>query len=188
MTKIKNNPIMAGASGMLGNVVVYRKQRGQLIMANRPTTRDVLTPNQELAKSKFLRAVQYAKKQIADPITKAGYQPGANSRYVSAYAAAVADYLKAPQVNAIITPGYAGATGNTIEVRATDNFKIVSVHVALFKADGTLLEQGDALLTEGTVDAFIYTATLANAPVVGTKVLVTVRDKPGNMVTQDVQL
>lgn len=179
---------MKGASGMLGDVVVYRKQRGELVMANRPTKRSVLTPAQELAKSKFMRAVLYAKKQVADPVTKAEYQPGPNSRYGSAYAAAVADYLKAPQIDAVITSAYQGIAGNEIVVRATDNFKIVSVHVAVFKADGSLLEQGDALLNDATVDEFIFKATIANAQVTGTKVLVTVRDKPGNIVTQDILL
>ena len=179
---------MKGASGMLGDVVVYRKQRGELVMSNRPTRRTVLTPNQELAKSKFMRAVRYAKKQVADPVTKAEYQPGPNSRYVSAYAAAVADYLKAPQINSVITSGYQGVIGNEIVVRATDNFKVVSVHVMVSKADGSVIEQGDAVLNVASIDEFIFKATVANAQVAGTKVLVTVRDKPGNLVTQSIVL
>ena len=179
---------MKGASGMLGDVVVYRQQRGELVMANRPTKRSVLTPSQELAKSKFMRAVLYAKKQVADPVTKAAYQPGPNSRYTSAYAAAVADYLKVPEIQDVNTLGYQGVVGNEIVVRATDNFKVVSVHVAVFTTDGSLLEQGDALLNDDTIDEFIFKATVANAQLAGTKLLVTVRDKPGNIVTQDILL
>lgn len=179
---------MKGASGMLGDTVVYRKQRGELIMANRPAKRGVLTPNQEVAKSRFLRAVQYAKKQIADPVTKAYYQPAPNSRYISAYAAAMADYMKAPQILSVNTTAYQGVIGNAIIVRATDNFKVALVNVAVFRADGSVLEQADAVLTDGTIDEFIFKATVANAAVAGTKILVTVRDMPGNIVTQNAVL
>src|SRR5688500_1122766 len=103
MSKIKNNPIMKGASGMLGDTVVYREHRGTVIMSNRPKKGRVLTPNQELAKSRFTSAAAYAKKQIADPVTKAEYQPGPTSRLTSAYSVALTDYLKTPKENLIET-------------------------------------------------------------------------------------
>jgi len=124
MSKIKNNPIMKGASGMLGDVVVYREFRGKLIMSNRPKKREVLTPQQAAIKSKFLRAVQYAKKQMADPVAKAEYEPGADSRFTSAYAAAVGDYLSAPVVNGIDVSRYGGSIGDDLLINATDNFKV----------------------------------------------------------------
>ena len=51
MSKIMNNPIMKGASGMLGDVVVYREVRGNLIMSNRPKRGRILTPTHEEAGS-----------------------------------------------------------------------------------------------------------------------------------------
>src|SRR5690606_39904960 len=109
MSKIKNNPIMKGASGMLGDVVVYRQLRGELIMSNRPKKREVLTPHQEKAKARFKRAVLYAKRQINDPVLKAFYQPRPSSRFTSAYAAAVGDFLSTPKVHEIDTTRYGGA-------------------------------------------------------------------------------
>jgi hypothetical protein len=94
MPKINNNPIMKGASGMLGGVVVYRQFRGMTIMSNRPRKRKGITPHQQKIKSRFLMAVEYAKKQIADPVLKAKYEPGPDSEFTSAYIAAVADYLR----------------------------------------------------------------------------------------------
>jgi hypothetical protein len=185
MSKIKNNPIMKGASGMLGDVVVYREHRGTVIMSNRPKKREVLTPQQELVKSRFLRAVQYAKKQIADPITKAEYQPSPQSRMTSAYAAAVADYLSAPQISLVDIAKYGGAVDDKIFIRATDDFKVTVVHVSIFKADGTLVEQGDAILQPESVEDYTYTATAAALKEPGMKVLVTVRDKPGNITTAE---
>jgi hypothetical protein len=185
MSKIQNNPIMKGVSGMLGDVVVYRKHRDGLVMANRPKKRDTLTPKQEQAKTRFLTAVQYAKKQMADPVAKAEYTPGPNSQFNSAYAAAVADYLKAPKINNIDASKYHGALNDTLQINASDNFKVTNVHVAIYRADKSLIEQGDATPLDIGVNEYIYKATQANAAVVGSKVIVTVRDKPGNIVTEE---
>jgi signal peptidase I len=94
MPKINNNPIMKGASGMLGDVVVYRQFRGTTVMSNRPKKPKVLTTHQQEIKSRFLLAVGYAKAQIADPILKAKYEPQPGSEFTSAYIAAIADYLR----------------------------------------------------------------------------------------------
>jgi len=40
MSKINNNPLLNGVSGMLGDVVVYRQVRGGVIMANKPKKTD----------------------------------------------------------------------------------------------------------------------------------------------------
>lgn len=85
---------MKGASGMLGDVVVYRQFRGTTVMSNRPKKPKVLTPHQQQIKSRFLLAVAYAKAQIADPILKAKYEPRPGSEFTSAYIAAIADYLR----------------------------------------------------------------------------------------------
>lgn len=63
-------------------------------MSNRPRKAKVLTPHQQATKSRFLLAVEFAKKQIADPVLKAKYQPSPGSKFTSAYIAAIADYLR----------------------------------------------------------------------------------------------
>ncbi len=185
MSKIKNNPIMKGASGMLGDVVVYREVRGNVIMSNRPKKSGVLTPHQETARSRFLRAVQFAKRQTANPVTKAEYQPDANSRFFSAYSRAMADYLSSPIIHNIDASRYGGVIGDEVLIRATDDFKVTLVNVSIFSAGGNLLEQGDAVLLQDAVEDYVYTATVANAALPGTKVLVTVRDKPGNLTVEE---
>ncbi len=185
MSTIKNNPIMKGASGMLGNVVVYREHRGKLIMSNRPKTSGILTPNQKQAKSRFLRAVKYAKKQIADPVAKKEYTPSPDSRFTSAYSMAVADYLTPPVIASVDMSHYAGAAGDKILIKASDDFKVTSVNVSILKADGTLIEQGDAVLLADAIDDYEYAATVAFPKAAGTKVIVAVRDKPGNVTTAE---
>ncbi len=177
---------MKGVSGMLGDVVVYRELRGSVIMSNRPKKRELLTPQQEETKSRFLRAVAYAKRQIADPVSKALYQPSPHSRLTSAYAAAVADYLKAPEIRSIDTTRYAGAIGDEILIRAFDDFKVTSVLVSITSAAGNLLEQGVPELLLDSVDDYVYKATVANAVLPGTKISVVVRDKPGNTTVKEI--
>ncbi len=185
MTKIKNNPIMKGASGMLGDVVVYREHRGNVVMSNRPKRSSILTPSQEHARSNFLRAVKYAKRQVADPVAKVEYQPSPTSRFTSAYAVAVSDYLTAPTISLVDVSRYAGAVGDVIFIKASDDFKVVSVFVTILKADGSVLEQGEAVLQPDGVEEYDYTATVAFPKAPGMKVVVAVRDKPGNVTTEE---
>src|SRR5687768_12668383 len=111
---------------MRGGVVVYRQFRGKTIMSNRPRKAKVLTPHQQAIKSRFLLAVEYAKKQIADPILKAKYQPSPGSKFTSAYIAAIADYLRR-------------ANENGMEEKETDSHdafeKKVTVNVEVNKID-----------------------------------------------------
>jgi hypothetical protein len=181
MTKIKNNPLLKGASGMLGNVIVFREHRGQLIMANRPKKGEVPTEQQRLAKIRFMRAVHYGKQQVANPVTKAEYATAIGTRSTSAYAAAVNDYLTVPVIDLVDVSGYHGAVGDIIAIIASDDFKVVSVSVTIAASNGDLIEQGEAQLRDGTPDGWNYVATVAKPVVPGTKVVVLVSDKPGNV-------
>lgn len=180
MSIMKNNPLLKGASGMLGDVIVYRESRGKMIMANRPKKRALLTPSQEAAKESFLEAVQYGKKQVADPVSKADYATGIDKRRNSAYAVAVSDYLKVPEVKLIDTTSYVGVVGNAIAIKAVDDFRVVSVIVEIRNAADVVIEQGMATLNAGTVHHWTYLAQSANAMLAGSKITATATDKPGN--------
>ena len=185
MSKIKNNPLLKGASGMLGNVIVYREVRGNVIMANRPKRSGVLTEHQEAAKSKFLRAVQYAKKQLADPVTRAEYEAGITERKFSAFTVALTDFLTPPKVSMIDVSRYNGGIGDVLAITAFDDFKVTSVQVTVTAGTGDVLEQGEAQLQPDTIDDWRYATTVANAALPGTKVTITVRDKPGNVTVSE---
>lgn len=180
MTKIKNNPLLKGASGMLGDVVVYREHRGKIIMSNRPKRGGEPTESQRLAKVRFMRGVQYAKAQLEDPAAKAEYETGINNQKNSAFMVALTDYLTAPRVDLIDTALYQGAVGDTIAITAGDDFKVVSVYVMIMGSTGDVIEQGAAVAQPNSFDDWRYTATVANATLPGTKIIVTVRDKPNN--------
>jgi hypothetical protein len=181
MTKIKNNPIMKGASGMLGKTVVYRESKdGTLIMANKPKKSGIVTDQQLIVMSRFEEASQYAKAQLLDPTSKAEYTAAGISKNRSAYQVAMSDYLKKPKMLECDTAAYTGLVGDIINVRALDDFKITSVQVRITSATGVLIEQGTAVSQALTPHIYRYAATAANATLHGTKVVVTLRDKPGN--------
>ena len=176
---------MKGASGMLGNTVVYREAKnGTLIMANRPKPSGYQTDKQILTMLRFEEGVQYAKAQMADPTSKAEYAAAGASKGRSAHQTAMTDFLKKPRMIECNTDGYLGVIGNFIDIKAIDDFKIMSVNVKITNAAGTVLEQGTATPQGQTGFSYRYTTTVANANRVGTKIAVTLRDKPGNVVIE----
>lgn len=182
MARIKNNVIMTGASGMLGGVVVYRQFKGQTLMCNRPEKRRVPTPHQQKMKARFLEAVAFAKKQIADPVTKALYQPGPDSRFTSAYAAALADYLKHPVIDTVDASGYEGNEGDAIIVKASDVAQTLTVTLSVVDANGVTVDHGTAI-PGIRMSVYVFRATKKNTLSKGSTIRITATDRPGNSVT-----
>lgn len=129
---------------------------------------------------KFKEAVLYAKSVLVDPDVKAQYQSKAKPGE-SAFNVAVADFLVPPVMNEIDCGLYTGQVGSLIKVKATDNFKINSIMVAIYKADDSLLESGAAVVSGNGID-WVYTATHLNATLTGCKVVATATDTPGHKV------
>jgi hypothetical protein len=87
--------------------------------------------------------------------------------------------MSPPVVTSINTRNYKGTVGNKIVVSAIDDFRVVSVQVEIYAANGTLLEEGNAE-TDDTGTVFTYTATQANNLLTGSKVVATATDVPRN--------
>jgi hypothetical protein len=181
MSNVGNNPIMATVSGKLSNVVVYRRVRGKLIMCKPPKKRHLLTPHQADKKERFLEAVQYAKAMMADDVNSVEYQAGITNRLTSGYSVALTDYLKSPEIKLINTSNYNGALGDILEIKATDDFKVLSVEVEIRDAANKLIERGFATLREHSQIIWLYKITAANAVLAGTHIVVKAKDKPGNV-------
>ncbi len=181
MTLIGNNPLLKGASGMLGNTVYYRKWRGRLIMCNKPKRRKSLSNEQKKTVSRFKLASKYAVGQMKDEDAKAAYQQGTNNRYHSAYLVALNDYLNAPRVAEIQVHNYSGSIGDKITIDAWDDFKVVRVNVVITDIDGAIIEEGDAMQSKSSPHLWKYKATVTNSKVKGSKIVAMAFDKPRNM-------
>jgi hypothetical protein len=168
-----------GISGRVGDVV-FRQVRGKTIIAKRPEKPRHLTRHQQIRKATFKLASEYAKEQMRNPAAKAEYSTGITDRKISAYVVAVSDFLNAPVIHAVDISRYRGVPGDTISIKATDDFKVTSVKVIITNSAGEPVEQGEAKRKNKTGHRWYYKATRSHANLPGTTITVAVRDKPGN--------
>lgn len=176
-------PVNSGLEQVRGRIGgwVYRLLEGETIIAPRPqrATDDNPTETQKGVRETFRRAASYAKAVFDDPVRKAANLQLALKRGFAAsrlFAFLVQDYAKPPEITEVNTSGYARQAGNPIDVFATDNGEVVGVHVALKEADGTVLEQGAAVVADA---GWRYVATTTIPPGDPITVEVTATDRPG---------
>ena len=173
MAKSRNNIVTAGLSGGVGNQLVFRQVNGVTIVAKYPNRKESSTPKQIAHHNKFAKATVYAKNALQNAALKKVYADQAAKRPgVSAYAMAVADYLKAPIIDHIDTSAYMGvSSGEKISIEVADASKVMTVKVKIVAAN-----------------KWVYTTTAINAALSGSKVLITATDRPGNVTTKEVTL
>lgn len=187
MAKSRNNIVTAGLSGGIGNQLVFKQVNGETIVAKYPNRKGSSTPKQIALNNKFAKATVYAKNALQNAALKKVYADQAAKRLgVSAYAMAVADYLKAPIIDHIDTSAYTGvSSGEKISIEVADASKVMTVKVKIVAANNSAVEEGSATLSEGK---WVYTTTAINAVLSGSKVLITATDRPGNVTTKEVTL
>jgi hypothetical protein len=181
MAHADNSIITRHLTGSIGKQLVFRQWEGKTIVAKSPNARKGnLTAAQLEAQEKFQMASRYSKAVIADTDQSLaeGYQTSLKPRQ-NLYSRAMEDFMNPPVVKPIDTRNYHGVAGDTIVVRAVDDFRVTGVRVEIFAADGSLLEAGNAIQQSNGID-WKYAATQANALLVGSKIRATAADVPGN--------
>ncbi len=139
------------------------------------------TPKQEAHGERFKEAAGYASGQIEDPQSRALYAKKIDGKKKrTAFQVALSDYIQKPEVKSIDARTYNGSPGSTVVVKATDDFMVTKVTVAITGADGALIEKGDATLVRVNSTYWSYTATVSNPSVAGTTIQATAFDRPGN--------
>ena len=183
----KDNIVTKGISGTIARMLTFRQRAGKTIVAKLRRATPVSNSKKSTAvRTKFKSSIEYATKAILDPATKANYLAAALPGQ-SAFNVAVADAFNAPEITKIDTSAYHGAVGDSITVRATDDFKVTGVSVSIHNAAGDLLEQGAAVVQANTID-WLYKATVANAAIAGSKITAVATDLPGNNTSLDATL
>ena len=185
MATSKNNVVTHGLSGKVGDLLVFSQRKGKTIVSRVPRRSGIFTAGQVAQQEKFAMAANYAKAAVQDPILKPGYEAKAEADGLTSYNVAVADYLNAPEIHSVITSGYTGTIGNNILIRATDDFEVESVIVRIEKADGTIIEEGNAVIKPFHWE---YSATVANPSIAGCKIIITAFDIPQNETTKTIAL
>jgi hypothetical protein len=185
--EVVNNDLVSGASGRIGDMLVFRQRGGKTFITKRPKKKSVPdSENQLEARARFTEAATYAKSAIEDPGKKAFYQSRANALQ-SAYNLALADYYKAPEIKSEDLSAYNGQAGDSIIVRAIDNFKVMTVTVEIKDSDDHTVEKGDAIASPNGID-WLYMATTLNPDIAGTKLVISASDLTGNLTTKEVLL
>jgi len=185
MGESKNNLATEGLSGQVGNLVFRRRKAdGKIFVARHPAAFEgEPTVAQKAVQSKFQQAIIYGKTAVADPTTKALYAQKTSAGQ-SAFNVAVADFFNAPNIQEIDVTAYTGQIGSTIRIRAIDDFTVESITVHIVNGDGSLVEDGSAILQANGVD-WLFTATKLNESLDGDKITVTVSDIPQNVAVEE---
>lgn len=187
MAESMNNPITHGLSGTIGDVIVFRQRAGKTVVANVPR-KSKIPPSKEQQQTRieFKLASIYATTALKDPKTKEIYEskakPGQSARNV-----AIADFFHLPEISNVDVSGYEGKVGDMISMRVMDDVMVTAVLVTIYNSDGSLLEEGAALMEDNGLD-FVYTATKDNSAVKGSKVTITATDLPDYKAEDTVEL
>ena len=185
-----NNSVITGKfRGTLGKELVFREWEGKTVVAKAPKKRTGPdTAAQLKIQENFLLATKYATAVVK------GTDQGIKDAYIAArkprqnlFSRAAADFMSPPVVSKIGTSAYSGVVGNTITIRAVDDFRVTGVLVEIFAASGGLLEKGNAVQQNNGID-WTYTTTQANALMAGSKISAMATDVPGNTGTLVVTL
>jgi hypothetical protein len=147
MAIIKNNIVMEGVSGMLGDVVVFRQLRGKTIMANKPRKPRFQSDLQRGNRHRFREASAFAKQAVLDPEKKEYYKAKARKLGLpNAYTAALTDYMRKPAVTSVKYKG--NAAGSIAITAGKAGFSLASVTVTMVNKEGAALATGTAVLKD----------------------------------------
>ena len=157
---------------------MFRRYEDEVVIVRKPDLSGrVPTPGQAAHRERFRLAALYGKAVFVDPAKKTLYEDAAKTHGKPVFALTVSDFLNAPAVDEIDLSAYTGRAGDTITIRASDDFEVAGVAVAIRDTGGAALEQGVACGSNG---AWRYTTTkilTSGQPVV---IEVTATDRPGN--------
>jgi hypothetical protein len=185
MARVRNNIVVRGLSGSLGDQVVIKHYRdGRTVVGKKPTFSDdrAFSKRQKGHQGAFREASAYAKQAAR---TEAIYAEKALGTSKTAYNVALADWFHPPEIEAIDLGGWMGMAGKTIRIKVVDDVKVTQVMVAITGRDGEVLEQGMAVQEDDLWWMYMTTQAVRGYA----RVVAAAQDLAGNITqaTEDVQ-
>jgi len=182
-----NNVITREYSGRVGDIV-FRNYGGKSVMAKRPDCSKVIkTARQIEFMNKFTKAVKYGQYVLKNPELCKYYSKKRPD--LSPYNAGISDYQSRPVIERVDVSGYQGLPGNVVTVSVWDRWKIEGVDIVVFNALGEIIEYGAAVPKQFSGNTeWNYTATVENVDYKSSRILVRVKDRPGNIVEAEVDI
>jgi hypothetical protein len=187
MAKNTENVLIKGLSGTVGKLITFRQRAGKTIVGkSRRKNAGPLSDKALAVQARFKSSLGYAKIAVKDPAIKQLYEAvtGADQ---SAFNLAFRDAFLVPKVESIDASNYRGAAGERITIRATDDFKVISVMVSILDTLGNLIEAGDASVEPNGAD-WVYHSTQKLPAITGSKISALAKDLPGNNGTLEIIL
>ena len=184
------NLITKHYSGRVGDVVL-RNYGGKSVMAKRPDCSKVVKSAAQLANmARFAKAAKYSKAVKNDPQWSEDYsEKKKKTKYQDVYHAAMSDFMTKPKVQKVDLKTYRGQPGNVIRISAWDKFRVETVSVLILNKTGQLIEKGPAVARSFSGNReWDYIATVENADYKSCRILVRVKDRPGNVVEAEVDI
>jgi hypothetical protein len=178
MAKQKNNVVTHGLSGKIGDLLVFRQRDGKTVVAKMPAQPKTLSDKQIKHRKRFQQAMIYATAAAVSPETAELYRAAAKKGRTPVNVA-VADFFNAPDIEEVDLSGYAGCAGEQIRITVSDDFAVISVKVQICNADGSQVEEGEAVRSAGNL--WIYTTSQNNESLEGDRIVVSASDMPGNI-------
>jgi len=175
MGKIVDNRITSSFSGQLSEDVVFRQIGNKAFFARKGVNTKPSTVAQCGNRDLFATAQNYAERMLDKPQYSEWYSIVAKVNGLrSAQIAAVKDFMSKPEIDSINTRSYRGTVGDVILMKPKMLLKIEKMNVTLYRADGTLLESGEATKSELN---WKYHASVSNAQAEGSRVVVVAYDR-----------
>ncbi|MCB2378325.1 hypothetical protein LGH70_12065 [Hymenobacter sp. BT635] len=178
MARVTGNSLLRGISGKIGSITVRQVGNQTIVSAAEGQKRGAGSPKQQEQRGRMHLARLYAQAQLLDPATKALYATGITTRLNNARLVAITDFMNAPVVTAVDLSGYHGQAGDSIRIRATDDFAVTAVLVRLYTPLGKLAAEAAATLQPDT--SWLYHTLTAGPYQPGTRIEVEAQDRPGN--------
>jgi hypothetical protein len=180
MAALNFDPLVNRVKGKLGNFV-YKQVGDSVYISKRPTANNSEpSPAQVELRERFRRAALYGKAVIADPVAKAVYAAVAEMRCLPIFSVILTDYMVAPRIREVGLSAYTGRVGETIPIRATDDFQIVAVAIEVSTVQNGIVETSPAVQSTKDPELWLWTAAAdatGHGPI---QVKITASDRPGN--------
>jgi len=187
MAKISQNDLTLGLRGRFGKQFQFRRYRNQTIALRHYEITQRNTDAQLQHREKFRLAAGYAKRSLLVPELKADYEKFGSAIGISAFAAAVKDYLTPIEIQDVLTANYDGQAEFPITVVVKDVLKVKSMLVTITDDDGNVVESGEASVVSGS-QGFSYVTKVDIPDISGHTIRIEATDRPDKTVTHEVTL
>jgi hypothetical protein len=167
--------------GKVGGIIYSKQPDGRTTARSVGVSSAEDTAGEKRGQSRMKLGNAYMHGILADPSVRAPYDSEAQIRQMRTCDLVMSDFLTDPVIRTVDAVKYTGLAGGWLLIMTGDEFKVQQVGVVMRDAHGRRLEEGLAVLAQGSsARVWIYTAQ-RDLPAGQTLTLeVTATDRPGH--------